>query len=415
MAIDLRGTSILQVLPALDEGGVERGTVEMARAIVGAGGRAVVASAGGRLVPALERAGGLHRTLPLMTKDPVDILLNAGRLRRLIRTGGVGLVHARSRAPAWSALLAARRAHVPFVTTWHGVYGEDLPFKRLYNGVMARGDRVIAISDFVAARVARDHGVGPDRLRTIHRGADLAVFDPARISGERIARLAAGWRLPDAARVVLLAGRIVEWKGHLVLVEALARLAAAQPDAVAVFVGDTGGRAAPAVERICARAAGLGVASRLRFVGHCDDMPTAYALADLVVAPSLRPEPFGRVVVEAQAMRRLVIVSDGGGAAETVQHGETGWRVPPGDRDALAAAIDAGLSLPADALALFGDNARASVAARFSTARMQAATLAVYSELLGPDLAGIDRDPRAGTAFVAGRAAADEAGACASW
>ena len=401
---DFTGSTILQVLPSLDVGGVERGTLEIARAIVDAGGRAVVASAGGRLVPALERAGATHRLLPLMTKDPVDMLINARRLRRLIRDDAVALVHARSRAPAWSALLAARRALVPFVTTWHGVYSENLPGKRLYNSVMARGDRVIAISDFVASRVARDYGVGPDRLRTIHRGADLAVFDPARITGERMARLAERWRLPEGGRIVLLPGRIVEWKGHLALVDALARIS--HPDAVAVFVGDTDGRAAPVVARICARAAALGLAARLRFVGHCDDMPTAYALADVVVAPSLKPEPFGRVAVEAQAMRRLVIVSDAGGTAETVVHGQTGWRVRPGDVQHLADAIEAGLSLAPDELAAFGDNARASVEARFGTTRMQSSTLDVYAEVLG---IARRRDDRAGLPDAA------EVASCASW
>ncbi len=379
MAHDFTGITVLQVLPALDEGGVERGTVEIARALARAGARPLVASAGGRLVPALERAGGRHLTLPLMTKDPLDILINGRRLRRLIRRERVSLVHARSRAPAWSARFATR--DVPFVTTWHGVYGENFLLKRHYNAVMARGDRVIAISDFVAARVATDYGVGPDRLRTIHRGADTDLFDPARVTGDRIARLAAAWRLPDGARTVLLPGRISAWKGHALLIEALPRLATRA--AMAVIVGDTGGRAAREVARLCAQASALGVGDRVRFVGHCADMPTAYALADLVVAPSLKPEPFGRTVVEAQSMQRLVIASDAGGMAETVEHGMTGWRVPPGDGARLAEAIDAGLALDPGTLAAFGENGRRAVRARFSTARMQAATLAVYAELLG--------------------------------
>ena len=200
-----------------------------------AGGRPVVASAGGRMVSAVARAGGRHVTLPLMTKDPLNILLNARRLRRLIAQEGVGLVHARSRGPAWSAYLAAGRAQVPFMTTWHGVYRENLPGKRFYNGVMARGARVIAISDFVARRVAADYGVGPDRLRTIHRGADTAYFDPALITGDRLHKLAHAWRLPEGAPVILLPGRITRWKGHALLLEALALVV--DKRAVAVFVG----------------------------------------------------------------------------------------------------------------------------------------------------------------------------------
>ena len=373
------GSVILQVLPALDEGGVERGTVEMTQAVSEAGGIALVASAGGRLVGAVERAGGRHVTIPLLTKDPLNILINARRLRRLIERERVDLVHARSRAPAWSAFLAARRTGTPFLTTWHGVYAENLPGKRAYNGVMAKGERVIVISEFVARRVAADYGVGPDRLRVIHRGADPAVFDPDRINGDRLHKLAHAWRIEDGARVVLLPGRISSWKGQALLLEALALME--RRDIVAVF---TGGASDRLVRDLSARAAELGIARRLRFAGHCSDMPAAYALADIVVAPSLRPEPFGRVVVEAQAMRRLVIVADHGGAVETVEHGISGWRLPPGDAAALADAIDAGLALPPETLAAFGAHARTAVLDRFSTARMQAATLAVYGELLAP-------------------------------
>ncbi len=376
-----RGQTILQVLPALDQGGVERGAIEITQAVASAGGVALVASAGGRMVGAVERAGGRHFTLPLMTKDPLSILINAGRLRRVIERERVDLVHARSRAPAWSAWRAARRAGVPFVTTWHGVYAENLPGKRLYNSVMARGDRVIAISDYVARRVAAEYGVGADRLRVVHRGADPALFDPARITGDRLHRLGSAWRVPEGARVVLLPGRITSWKGQSLLVEALGLLGSR--DVVAVFVGDAGRRGERLVRALCARGDALGLSDRLRFVGHCSDMPAAYALADLVVAPSLRPEPFGRVVVEAQAMRRLVIVADAGGAIETVEHGVSGWRVPQGDAAALAHAIGVGLDLPPETLAAFGENARAAVLERFSTARMQEATLAVYDELLG--------------------------------
>jgi hypothetical protein len=156
--------TILQVLPALETGGVERGTIEMTQAIVAAGGRALVASAGGRLVPQLERAGGRHVVLPLMTKDPLNILFNSVSIGKLIRRHQVRLVHARSRAPAWSAWMAARAANVPFITTWHGVYSEGFPGKRFYNAVMARGERVIAISRYVASVLEAGYRVEPRRI-----------------------------------------------------------------------------------------------------------------------------------------------------------------------------------------------------------------------------------------------------------
>ncbi len=370
---------VLQVLPALETGGVERGTVEMTEAVVAAGGRAIVASAGGRMVALVERAGGRHVTLNLLTRDPLSIWLNARPLAALIRAEGVAIVHARSRAPAWSAWLAARRTGAHFLTTWHGVYGEDLPFKRQYNAVMARGERVIAISRFVAAQVAARHGVSEARLRVIPRGVDVASFDPAAISGERVHRLARAWRLPDGVPVVMLPARLTRWKGHAVLLDALPLLA--RQDAVVVLVGADQGRERYA-GALVAQARRLGVADRLRLAGQCDDMPAALAIADAVVSASLRPEPFGRVVIEAQAMGRPVVATDHGGAAETVADGRTGWRVPPGDAVALARTLDLVLALDPAQRAVLAAQCRAAVLAEFTTARMQAATLAVYREVL---------------------------------
>src|ERR1700722_3372938 len=181
---------VLQVLPSLVTGGVERGTVEITQAVAEAQGVALVASAGGPLVHSVLRAGGRHFTLPLQAKDPLTIWRNAARLEALIRAENVSLVHARSRAPAWSAWLACRRTGTHFVTTYHGVYGEDLPFKRRYNAVMSKGEVVIAASHYVAREIQRRHKVDPARIRVIPRGVDPAVFDPDAVSGERIARMA---------------------------------------------------------------------------------------------------------------------------------------------------------------------------------------------------------------------------------
>ena len=188
------GTVILQVLPRLESGGVERGTVEIAQAITAAGGTALVASEGGRLVAGVERAGGRHVTLPLASKNPAVIWRNAARLARLIRAERVAIVHARSRAPAWSAWLAARRTGARFVTTYHGIYTETLPLKRRYNAVMARGERVIAISQHVAVTLMGRHRINPARIRTIPRGVDAALFDPAPCP----ARASPAWPRPGA-------------------------------------------------------------------------------------------------------------------------------------------------------------------------------------------------------------------------
>ncbi|TPG55652.1 glycosyltransferase [Roseomonas nepalensis] len=368
--------TVLQVLPALGAGGVERGTVEIARALVEAGGQALVASAGGPLLPALEAAGGRHVLLPLDRKNPAALPLQAAALRRLVLSEGVGLVHARSRFPAWAALLAARASGVPFVTTYHGSYNEGFPGKRLYNSVMARGDRVIAISEHIAALVRARHGVGPDRLRVIPRGVDPARFDPAAVDLARLEALRRAWGLPGGRPVVLLPGRLTRWKGQAVLLRAAALLP--EPRPVIVLAGDAQGRDAYRAE-LEALAAGLGATVRLP--GPVEDMPAALLLADLVVHASTEAEAFGRTVIEAQAMGRPVIASDLGGPRETVEEGVTGWRVPPGDPAALAAAIARALARPAEARAAMAAAARAAVLTRYTTRAMQDATLAVYREL----------------------------------
>ncbi len=372
---------VLQVLPALEGGGVERGTVEMTQAIAAAGGEALVASAGGRLVGSVLRAGGRHFVLPLTSKNPWRIWRNAAALAALIRAEKVDIVHARSRAPAWSAWLAARQAGVHFVTTYHAPYGEDLPFKRRYNAVMARGERVIAISHFIASVIQRHHhAVDPALIRVVPRGVDPAVFDPASVGNERMVRLARLWRLPDGQPTIMLPGRLTRWKGQSVLIEALARMR--NREACVVLVGADQGRHRYAAELV-ALAERLGVGGRVRLVGHCEDMPAALMLSDVVVNASTAPEGFGRVVIEAQAMARPVVGTDHGGAVETIEHSVTGWRVPPADADALAACLDDVLSAPEAARAEIGQRARAAVQAQYSVARMQAATIEVYREVLG--------------------------------
>jgi glycosyltransferase involved in cell wall biosynthesis len=370
---------ILQVLPSLVTGGVERSTIEMTEAVAAAGWTALVASAGGPLVAAIEQVGGRHIVLPLATHGPLGIWRNIGRLTRLIRAEDVDVVHARSRAPAWSAWLAARRTGVRLVTTYHGTYSEDLPFKRRYNAVMAKGEIVIAASRFIAELIVARHGIDPSRVRVIPRGIDAAVFDSATVAPERVRWLEAAWSVPPGTVVITLPGRLTGWKGQSVLLEAFARLGG--QDMICVLLGSDQGRAGY-TEGLRRRAERLGIANRVRLPGGCDDMPAALLRSNVVVHASTQPEAFGRVVIEAQAMARPVIVADLGGPVETVEDGVTGWRVPPGQPAALAAAIERVLALPPERRAAIGAAARRAVLARNSKQAMQEATLGVYRELL---------------------------------
>lgn len=370
---------ILQLLPELRSGGVERGTLEVAQAIVAHGWTALVASFGGPMVEALEATGAVHITLPLKSKNPITIWRNARRITQLIRTHDVDIIHARSRAPAWSGYLAARRANIPFVTTFHGHYRIGNALKRWYNGVMARGDRVIAISEFIKQHILDNYPVNATRIRIIHRGVDTELFDPAAVSREDIATLRAQWNVPDGVPVILLPGRFTRWKGQDVLIRALSLLP--HRDFFCVLLGDDKGHGGyrEELERLIAE---LDLSAQVTIAPHTSEMPTALRVADVVVSASTEPEAFGRIAIEAQAMERVVIATDHGGARETVIPGTTGWRVMPGSSEAMAKALAECLAMDVVVRAAMGRAARAHVSGHFSTPRMCADTLATYNELL---------------------------------
>ena len=377
---DGRLATILQVVPALGSGGgVERGTVEIAEAIVDAGGRALVASAGGIQVHEVIRAGGEHIELPMGSKNPLVMYQNISRLATLIERENVDLIHVRSRAPAWSALYAAKRTQRPLVTTFHGTYNARNFIKRAYNSVMTKGERVIAISSFIAEHVRRLYGVPASRLRTIHRGVDLYRFDPAKVSAERVVKLANDWRLTDGHPVIMLPGRLTRWKGQTVFVEAVAKLE--RRDIRCLIVGADQGRQDYRRE-LEAMVEKHELGEVVRIVDHCADMPAAYMLSDAVVSASTDPEAFGRVMIEAQALGRPVIASDHGGARETVLPDQTGWLGPPGDPDALSEALHKVLALDEAARGRLSEAAIANVEKHFSKQRMCAKTLEVYNEVL---------------------------------
>lgn len=376
-----RLATVLQVLPAMGAGGgVERGTVEIASAVVQAGGRALVASAGGPLVHDLARVGAEHVELPMDSKNPVTMWRNVDRLAQVIHAEKVDIVHARSRAPAWSARAAAKRTGAHFVTTFHGTYGAGNHLKRVYNSVMTRGERVIAISQFIAGHIRQLYGVPSNKIRVIHRGVDLERFDPAKVTAQRVVNLATDWMLPDGMSVIMLPGRLTRWKGQPVVIDALSRLK--RRDIRCLLVGGDQGREDYRAE-LESMIADRNLNEVVRLVDHCDDMPAAYMLTDVVISASTDPEAFGRVVAEAQALGRPVIATDHGGAKETVIPGETGWLVPPGDADALAAAIEKVLALDSAQRSTLAGKAIANVRDNFSKDTMCAKTLDVYDEVLG--------------------------------
>jgi len=382
---ELKGRTILQVAPELSAGGVERTVLEVTEAIIVAGGRALLASKGGRLEPEFARLGGELFRMDAKSRNPVTIKLNEGKLRQIIREEKVDLVHARSRAPAWSAWAAAKAEDVPFVTTYHGAYSGTAGLKRAYNSVMAKGDLVIANSEWIAVHIHEVHGLDPAKIVTIPRGVDLDVFDPAKVPAAEVERIRALWGLAgDKRLVLLLPGRLTRWKGQGLALEALALLAPDERAGLAlVLAGDAQGRDAY-VSELEQQINNSGLSETAFISPHISaaDMPAAYLAAGIVLAPSIRPEAFGRVAAEASAMARPVIVADHGGARETVIEYVTGTRAEPGSAPALAGAIRAMLSLGAASRASMGREGRAHVIGHFSKRGLQAATLTVYKRLL---------------------------------
>jgi glycosyltransferase involved in cell wall biosynthesis len=386
----LAGRTTLQIVPHLDIGARGNATIEIAEALAGVGARAAVACAGGRLVPELQAKGGVWLPFPAHTKNPLAMALNQAKLAELIGREGVALVHARSRAPAWVAYGATRRTHTPFVTTFLGVESGLGAFKRNYNAVMTKGDVVIANSAFTARHIAELYPAAAAQIRIVEPGIELNRFNPSMVDWGRVLNLRRAWNLTTEERIVLLPARLSPRKGHLVLIEAARLLTAAGVRGVKfILAGEEQGRAAY-VKEVDAAIAKTGLSHLVVRTGHCEDMPAALLAAAVVAVPSTEPEALGRVAAEAQAMGTPAVVSDIGALGEIIASppdvelsARTGWRVPPGDAHALAAALYDVLTLGASAREGLSARARSRALARFSITRMQAETLAGYSALTG--------------------------------
>lgn len=376
--------TLLQVVPELETGGAEQTTLDVARAVIDAGGRALVATRGGRMTARLESDGARLAQMPVQSKNPLVMLGNAARLVDLIRRERVSLIHARSRAPAFSALWAAQATKTPFVATYHGVYKAQSSVKRWYNAVMTRGDLVIANSDYTRDHVLAEHDLAPAKIVTIPRGVDLDRFSPSFVTPDRLEKLRRDWKIGDNDRRTkfLLAGRLTRIKGHLTIIDAAARMkAAGRSDFLVIFAGDDQGRTEYG-EELTKAISDAGLAEQVKIVGHCSDMPAAYLVADVAILPTIVPESFGRAAVEPQAMGRPVIASSHGGTVETVADGTSGWLVPPGDAAAWTAAMMRAIELGPTRRMEMGQAGMNRTRQLYRVDAMCAATLAAYEQVL---------------------------------
>lgn len=371
--------TVLQLIPSMQSGGAEQSCIDVTAAIVQAGGTAYVATSGGRKTAEIVRAGGKIIPLPLTSKNPLTLWRNSKKLEAIIRDLNVDIVHARSRAPAWSAYWAAQKAGVKFMTTFHAAYNFGSKLKQRYNSVMAKGERVIAISQYIAQHILDHYHVDPTKIRVIYRGTALERFHPNMVHAERIIKLAREWQVPDDKLLILMPSRLTRIKGHRVLIEAISKM---KRKDVFCIICDSSPERERYQQELTELIQSLGLTDCIRIVGHCSDVPAAMRLAQLVVAPSLVPEGFGRIPVEAQAMGTPVVASAIGGHKEIVVDGETGWLVPPDNVDAMAEAMNKALSMSDRERAAMATRAMSFVAKHFGKEQMTEQTIAVYKELL---------------------------------
>jgi len=379
-------TVVMQILPALESGGVERGTIDIAKALKKADFEPIVVSKGGILVYQLREAGIKHIELPVHSKNPITVYFNNKKLAKLIKENNVDIIHVRSRAPMWSSYFACKKTATKLVATVHGTYSlkfwkwKIFPPKRAYNSIMLKADAVIAVSDFIKNYLSQNYSEYREAKTTvIQRGADLGYFNYAKVSKNRIIDLSKKWHLPDDKKIILMPARFTAWKGHEFLIEALTKV---KSDFLCVMVGSDHGHK-QFRKKLEGKIIDKKLEGKVRIVGVCKDMPTAYALSHLAVCPSVRAEAFGRIAIEAQASNRIIIATKIGGALETIIDGKTGFLVEVGDVEGFAKVIDQVLEMPKDETDKIGIDARKNVTDNFSNEKMCNETLKVYASLLG--------------------------------
>jgi glycosyltransferase involved in cell wall biosynthesis len=380
--------AVLIVVPTLDMGAADRGTLDLVGILASAGHRPIVVSRGGRLQPLVEAAGGEVIQARADSQNPFVMLRNAVLLARLVRSRGCNVIHAHGRAPAWSAFLAARLTGVPFLTTWYKGFREQNRFKRFYNSVMARGDRIVAVSDQIAELIHNRYRTPAGRVVVMAASVDLDRFDPAAVSLERIQAVRRAWGVGPQTKVILVVGRLLRRKGHDVVVRAARRLKdMGLKDFLCVFVGDDQGRSRYTGE-LWDLVESTNTADVTRLAGAIDDLPAAYAASTLVLSAALQEEGLQRAILEAGAMARPVVVSDLGAGPELVrtppsvpEDRMTGLRFAAGDDAALAASLIRLFSLAPDQRKAMGARGREWVAAHFNSRVVTDATLQLYADV----------------------------------
>ena len=372
---------VLQVLPELNQGGVELGTIQIAEALTNNNYKNFVASQGGRMEYQLNRLGVKHIKLPLKSKNPIKIIINAYKLAKIIKEEGINIVHARSRAPAWSAYIAAKKTNATYLTTFHGTYGlGPLKIKRIYNRIMTLGKKVIVISSHIKQHIIKYYNVPADKLVFIHRCVDVEKFNPEAISQERQKTMIEQHNIPTDKKLILLIGRLTRWKGQELLIDALAQIKE-RTDFHCIFTGDDQGRTEYS-QGLIQKIKDNDMSQNFTFIKHTDDVPALMKVCDIVVSASIEPEAFGRIAAEGEAMGKIVIASNIGGSLDNLKDNVTGRHFISGDANDLSQKITWALDLTDQERQKFSKNAQNYVKENFTKQIMCDKTIKLYQDLV---------------------------------
>ena len=377
---------VLQVIPKLGYGGTETGCYDIAHYLPENNCKSFLVTSGGELTKFVDKEKVKLIRLPVHSKNPLLIFLNTIILIGIILFFNITIVHARSRAPAWSCLFATKLTRRKFVTTFHGTYNFSGKFKKFYNSVMVRSDLIIAGSNFIFSHIKNNYYEflkSKKKFLVIFRGINVDYFDPSTKLENDEKKLLEKWEINKEKKIILVPGRLTSWKGQELLIEAinLVKIELGYEAFHVVILGSDQGRNLYK-KKLIRLTEQYRLKNQIKFINHCNDMALAYKISDIVISPSIEPEAFGRVAVEAQSMEKLIIASNIGGSNETIINEKTGFLFESGNAKSLSEKIIRAITMDETSINLIGKEGRKNIVKKFNVEKMCFSTYSEYKRLL---------------------------------
>ena len=383
--LNYKNKRILQIIPNMEIGGAERTVLEITSFLKDTEFSSLVLTSGGKLIGELEKENIEVIKLKIDKKNPYSIIKNFFLFIKIFREKKIDLIHVRSRAPAWSAIFAAKKIGIPVLTTWHGHVSNSSFIKKIYNSIMLKGDAVIANSAYTAERISKIYNIDLNKIDIISRGVNVESFERSKFSNTEISNMRKMWSVDDNKIIILFPARLTRWKGHLVTIEAIKLLKKEKffDHVIFLFAGEKAG-AENYIKKLNSIITKFKLQENIKLVERIENMPLAYLASDIVLSPSIEPEPFGRIPIEAQAAGKTIIASDHGAVKDTIKNGNnfTGFKVKPNDPQALSIAIKQSITMDKKDLTKMHERAISNVKNNFSLENMCKKTLEVYKRLL---------------------------------